>query len=123
MFLERLLEEYSEEPVRMTSLPLIQQFGSCLNSIESHYIFKSNDERTPKWSKLLKICCSLLTNSQHSLQLWGYHMLLCLVPGFIEIDSSTISCSKPKKDLVLKEFTDLLVQTQDIVRVMLIDFK
>lgn len=50
-------------------------------------------------------------------------MLISLIPGLIEIDSATISCSKPKKELVLKEFKDLVVQTQDIVHTMLIDFR
>ncbi|KAI4457621.1 zinc finger protein [Holotrichia oblita] len=120
---EKLLEQYKQNPARITQLPFLQQFGSCISSLKNEYLFKKTDDRSPKWSKLLKTCCSLLTNPLHSLQLWGYHMLISLITGLIEIDSSTISCSKPKKELVLKEFKDLMVQTQDIVHTMLIDFR
>ncbi|GJQ69098.1 hypothetical protein Trydic_g6262 [Trypoxylus dichotomus] len=120
---ERLLEQYKESPPRITQLPFLQRFGSCISSLKSDYIFKITDERTPKWSKLVKTSCALLTNPLHSLQLWGYHMLMSVIQGLIDIDSATISCSKPKKDLVLKEFKDSLIQTQDIVHTMLIDFR
>lgn len=104
--------------------PFLQEFGSSLENIDYVYIFKQANQSMPKWSKILKRCCSLLVNPNLSLQLWGYNMLLALIPGLIEVDLFSVNANKPhEKGLILEHFKLLLNQTNEIVQTMLSEFK
>lgn len=62
----------------------------------------------------------MLTHPLVTLQLWGYKMLLVLIPGFIEKDSSALVSNE---EFILEKFKDILLQTQDITQTMLLEFR
>ncbi|CAG9858317.1 unnamed protein product [Phyllotreta striolata] len=106
-----------------TFLPLIQEFTKIFSHVYCERVFKAS-ESLPKWSKYLKQSCLLLTNSQPSLQLWGYKMLLAFVPGLVNIDAEAVSTNNPHKmGLIFEQFKEKLVETQDIVNSLLMEFK
>ncbi|KAJ8927794.1 hypothetical protein NQ314_019673 [Rhamnusium bicolor] len=106
----------------ITYLPLIEEFGIVINNINYDFIFKIND--TPKWTKFLKRSCTLLVSPQPNLQLWGYKMLLVLVPGLIQIDTEAVNTNTPHKmGLIFEQFKEKLVETHEIVNSMLMGFK
>lgn len=105
-------------------LPLFKAFGNCLPEIENSYIFKNPLETMPKWSKLLKSSLPLLLNANDGLQLWGYHMLMAMTSGLVEVDSVSVTTNTPhQKGLILEQFKETLIKTQDIVQTMLLEFK
>lgn len=94
-----------------------------IDYLEQQHVFSITDG-FPTWTKVTHLSVALLTHPVVTVQLWGYKMLLALIPGFIEIDSSALSSNKPhEKGLILEEFKDLLMQTQDITQTMLLEFK
>lgn len=118
LFLEQL-----EDKQHISYLPLIQEFGIVVQSISQKNIFRVN-QTLPKWTKFLKRSCSLLTNPQPSLQIWGYKMLLVLVPGLVKIDNESVDTYTPhKKGLIFEQFKEKLVELHDIVNTMLMGFK
>ncbi|CAG9822593.1 unnamed protein product [Phaedon cochleariae] len=119
-----LAEQLEQKTDSITYLPLVQEFGSFLNNTYYEYIFKTNDTSLPKWTKFLKRCCSLLVNRQPNLQLWGYKMLMNLVPGLVKIDMEAVNTNTPhKKGLIFEQFKEKLVQTHEIVDSMLMEFR
>lgn len=101
----------------------MQRFGGIVDYLEQQYVF-SHTEGFPKWTKLTQLSVSLLTHPIVTVQLWGYKMLLALIPGFIQIDSTALISNKlHEKGFTLESFKDLLVQTQDITQTMLLEFK
>lgn len=65
-----------------------------------------------------------MINPQPCLQLWGYKMLLKLVPGLTKIDTEAVDTNTPhKKGLIFEQFKEKLVETQEIVNSMLLGFK
>lgn len=121
-----VLEQYQDcmRPLSLIHHPFLQEFGTCLQNINYVYIFNQANPNMPKWSKILKRCCSLLLNSNLSLQLWGYNMLLALIPGLIEVDLFSVKANKPhEKGLILEHFKLILNQTNEIVQTMLSEFK
>lgn len=65
-----------------------------------------------------------MLNPQPSLQLWGYKMLLILVPGLIKIDTEAVNTNTPhQKGLIFEQFKEKLVETHEIVNSMLLGFK
>ncbi|KAG5874665.1 hypothetical protein JTB14_012946 [Gonioctena quinquepunctata] len=119
-----LAEQLEQKQDTITYLPLIQGFGSVLNAIDYDFIFKVNDTSLPKWSKFSKRSCSLLFNHHPCLQIWGYKMLLILVPGLINIDTEAVNMNTPhKKGLIFEQFKEKLVESHRIVYTMLMGFK
>lgn len=117
------ITEQLEDKHHIKFLPIIQNFGLVAESINQKHIFRIN-QTLPKWSKFLKRSCSLLTNPQPSLQIWGYKMLLVLVPGLVKIDSEAVDTNTPhKKGLIFEQFKEKLVELHDIVNTMLMGFK
>lgn len=118
-----IIAEQLEDKQHISFLPIIQNFGLVVESISQKYIFRIN-QTLPKWTKFLKRSCSLLTNSQPSLQIWGYKMLLVLVPGLVKIDNEAVDTNTPhKKGLIFEQFKEKLVELHDIVHNMLMGFK
>ncbi|CAH1975524.1 unnamed protein product [Acanthoscelides obtectus] len=105
-------------------LPFIQEFSKVINNINHQFIFKTSDTSLPKWSKFLRRSCFLLAHWHPNLQLWGYKMLLALVPGLIKIDTDAVNLNNPhQKGLVFEQFKEKLVETHGIVNSMLMEFK
>ncbi|XP_044263006.1 E3 ubiquitin-protein ligase listerin [Tribolium madens] len=103
--------------------PFLQQFGKVTHNFVYKLIF-SKENTLPSWSKILKRCAALLTNSVSILQLWGYKMLLILVPGLIEIDLQSDSSTTPNtKGFTIGQFKEILLQTHTIVDGVLASFK
>nr|XP_023024069.1 E3 ubiquitin-protein ligase listerin [Leptinotarsa decemlineata] len=119
-----LAEQLEQKQDTIIYLPLIQEFGKLLNAINCDFLFKINDTSLPKWTKFLKRSCSLLVNRQPNLQVWGYRMLLILVPGLIKIDTEAVNMNTPhKKGLIFEQFKEKLAETHEIVNSMLMGFK
>ncbi|XP_066152599.1 E3 ubiquitin-protein ligase listerin [Euwallacea fornicatus] len=107
----------------LLNLPFLQSFGEITDYLKHDLIFKEN-QILPKWTGFLKTSNLLLTNSRTVLQMWGYKLLLVLVPGLIKIDEKAINSSAlHKKGLIFEQFKEKLVELQDIVNSMLIDFR
>lgn len=108
----------------ITELPLLYEFGKIVNSLDSNYVLKQKHKAMPKWNKLLKQSCSLLTNPTNSLQLWGHQMIHLLLPVLLDVDSTSVNTNTPhEKGLILEEFKEVLSSTQEIVHTMLLDFR
>lgn len=104
-------------------IPFLQRFGCVVDYLEQCYVFSLKDG-FPKWTKVTHLSVSLLTHQLFTVQLWGYKMLLTLIPGFIEIDSASLVLNKPhEKGFILENFRDVLLQTQDITQTMLLEFR
>ncbi|XP_050305694.1 E3 ubiquitin-protein ligase listerin [Anthonomus grandis grandis] len=117
-----LAEHFKIPSGNLVNLPLLQSFGPVTDYMKHGYIFKST-ATVPKWTKFLKISNSLLTNSQTILQLWGYKMLLALVPGLVKIDGEAVDTTTPHKNgLIFEQFKEKLIEIEDIVNSVLIDF-
>lgn len=105
-------------------IAFIQYFGELINYVNHKYIFKFNESSLPKWTKFLKKSCALLISKLPNLQMWGYKMLMKLVPGLINIDFEAVNTNTPhKKGLTFEQFKEKLVETHEIVNSMLSDFK
>lgn len=114
--------KYTEES--LLNLPILQCFGKITDFIKYDLIFKGGDN-FPKWTKFLKISsCTLLTNSQTILQLWGHKMLLMLVPGLVKIDDEAVNTTTPHRNgLIFEQFKEKLIEVQDIVNSVFTDFR
>lgn len=124
--IDLISEIYQEDPNKfyITDLPFLQKFGNAVLYLDHNYLFAKKHTNLPKWSKMLKHSCSLLTHPVSCLQLWGYHMLMVLLPGLIEVDSVAVNTNTPhEKGLIFEQFKTVLCHTQDIVHSMLIDFR
>ena len=122
--LSLFLDKYSSTHVDLTDLLFLQYFEPAIKTINFSYIFKTACEHMPKWSKLLRMCCTLLVSRTNTLQVWGYHMLTLLIPGFIEIDTVAVKTNTPhEKGLIFERFKDSLLNIQEIVQTLLLDFK
>lgn len=119
-----ILEQFAAKTsVPLEFYPFLQEFGRVSDSFVHTLIF-SKENTLPSWSKILRRCASLLTNSVSILQLWGYKMLRVLVPGLIEIDLQSDSSSTPNiKGFTIGQFKEILVQTHNIVDGVLAGFK
>lgn len=119
----------SEKFVTMKTIPtavqpFLQEFGKVIGYLRPRYVFDSRIDGMPKWSKLLKQCCGLLTCPEHALQLWGYHMLKVLSFGLVQVDAIAVDTNTPhEKGLIIEQFKDPLVETHNIVSTMLLDFR
>ncbi|XP_017770844.1 PREDICTED: E3 ubiquitin-protein ligase listerin [Nicrophorus vespilloides] len=110
--------------ISITDLVFLHELGNVIGHVNANHIFQTHIAGMPKWSKVLKQCCTLLINSEHSLQLWGYNMLITLSSGLIEVDSKSVDTNTPhEKGMIFEQFKDLLVRTHNIVSIMLHDFK
>lgn len=115
--------EQLEDKQHLSYLPVIQDFGLVVDSFDDKYIFRTN-QTLPKWSKFFRKSCTLLTNRQPSLQMWGYKMLMVLVPGLVKIDTEAVNTNTPhKKGLIFEQFKEKLMDVHEIVNSMLIGFK
>ncbi|EEZ97459.2 E3 ubiquitin-protein ligase listerin isoform X2 [Tribolium castaneum] len=118
-----LAEQFASKTCLLDYHPFLQEFGK----VTDHFVYKlifSKENTLPSWSKILKRCAVLLTNSTSILQLWGYKMLLILVPGLIEIDLQSDSSSTPNtKGFTIGQFKEILLQTHSIVDGVLAGFK
>ncbi|XP_030758114.1 E3 ubiquitin-protein ligase listerin [Sitophilus oryzae] len=61
---------------------LMQQFGKMTEGFECELLFRPN-ENGPKWTSVAGRARDLVRCSHPLLQLWGYRMLLVLVPGIV----------------------------------------
>ncbi|KAF7277773.1 hypothetical protein GWI33_009194 [Rhynchophorus ferrugineus] len=105
------------------NIPLAQNYGKVTEYLKQEFLFRTS-ENLPKWSKFLRRGCDLLTSSSAILQLWGYRMLLVLVPGLIKVDSDALNLNRPhRKGLIFEQFEDKLKQVEDVVSSMLIEFR
>lgn len=118
-----VLEKFrSQQELQLHYIPYLQKFGRVIDYLEQCYVFSL--ESFPKWTKVTHLSVSLLTHHLDTMQLWGYKMLLTLISGFIEIDSSALVSNKPhEKGFVLESFIEVLLQTQDITQTMLLEFR
>ncbi|CAH0553483.1 unnamed protein product [Brassicogethes aeneus] len=113
--------EYTQQ---LKYMPLIQDYGKVVNYIKHEFLFKFSVSSLPKWTKFLKKSCALLVSRVPTLQIWGYKMLLKLVPGLIQIDFEAVNTNTPhKKGLIFEQFKEKLVETHMIVNNMLMGFK
>lgn len=119
-----LSEKFAAQPeVPLYYIPFLERFGRIISCLEQGYVF-SLKEGFPRWTKVTHLSVSLLTHPFTTLQLWGYKMLLALIPGFIEVDSLSLVSNKPhEKGFALENFREVLLRTQDITQTMLLEFR
>lgn len=119
---------FPEQFAAKTSIPLeyqpfLQEFGKIGENFVYKLIF-SKENTLPSWGKILKRCANLLVNSSAILQLWGYKMLMVIVPGLIEIDLQSDSSTTPNvRGFTIEQFREVLQQTNTIVDGVLAGFK
>ncbi|XP_017770838.1 PREDICTED: E3 ubiquitin-protein ligase listerin-like [Nicrophorus vespilloides] len=118
-----LSEKYECKVNKMsiTDMVYLHELGNVIGHVNGNYIFLTDIAGMPEWSKVFDQCCTLLINSEHSLQLWGYNMLTSLSSGLIEISVDTNTSHE--KDMIFEQLKDLLDGTHNMVNNMLLDFK
>lgn len=105
-------------------LPFIEEVSKLLPNVKCDIIFNLSGTTLPKWTKFLKQSCTLLITRQPNLQLWGYKMLLNLVPGLIKLDTEAVSTNTPHQNgLIFEQFKEKLNETHEIVKHMFMKFK
>ncbi|CAG9765141.1 unnamed protein product [Ceutorhynchus assimilis] len=106
------------------NLPILQSFVKVSDYLRHDLIFKGQ-ENLPKWTKFFQHTLhTLLTNSQEILQLWGYSMLLTLLPGLVKLDEESVKTTTPHRNgLIFEQFKVKIDKIQDIVNSVLIDFR
>ncbi|RZC42281.1 E3 ubiquitin-protein ligase listerin [Asbolus verrucosus] len=123
LFLYLSEEIASKQSLSIEYQPFLQEFGRIIDHFHHKLIF-TKDNSLPNWSKILKRCSPLLVNSTSVLQLWGYKMLLILVPGLIDVDLQSNNSNTPNtKGLTFEQFKETLLHTQNIVNDLLVGFK
>ncbi|XP_025830695.1 E3 ubiquitin-protein ligase listerin isoform X2 [Agrilus planipennis] len=114
----------NEHNVPLRDIPLLQEFGKLLQFLDYNCLFSKKDAKTPKWTKLVEKCCSLLTHPLNTLQLWSYNLLMVLLPGLVDIDSNSVNSNTPHATgLTIEHFKTTLIHTEEIVHSMLLEFR
>lgn len=108
------LEQFSsQQEIHLYFIPFLQRFGEMVDYLEQQYVV-----RRPY---ITQLSVSMLTHHVVTMQLWGYKMLLALIPEFLKTDTSALVSNKPHE--ILDGFKDILIQTQEITQTMLLEFK
>ena len=111
------------EKTSVISLPFLDLMGRIIIDVDTTFIF-SPAQKAIDWTKLQKQSFALLTSSSHCLQLWGYHCLHMMSSGFLQLDNAAVSSNAPpEKGFIFGQIKELLVKTQEIVHMMLLDFR
>lgn len=115
-------EVYSIAAVRFTIV--LENLGKTISMLDSNILFDQTDESTETINSTFNMSLDLLQSPIPSIQLSAFHTLRCLISEFVRRDKILIDSKDfERNDLNITEFQEILIEIQNVVNTMLMEFK
>jgi len=118
---------YNQDAATIKSNILLDHLGKAISILDENILFKKHDDKdidTINFNEILKLSLKLLQSPICSIQLGAYHVLKRIVPEFIRLDKVFIEFENFElNNLNIKKLEEVLLNIQNIVNTMLMDFK
>jgi len=118
---------YNQDATTIKSVILLDHLGKAISMLDENVLFKKHDDKdidTVNFNEILELSLKLLQSPIRSIQLGAYHILKCIVPEFIRLDKMFVEFENfDVNNLNIKKLEEVLLNIQNIVNTMLMDFK
>lgn len=117
-------KEVESEDTSITILPALENIGKIVSHLEEDYLIQVGNTKMVQWQQFVQTCGNLLKAPTPVLQLWGYHGLKRVIPALIKLDEKSFTDTEPRQyGLLSSQLGYVLSSVQDVVQIMLMEFK
>lgn len=117
---------YNQDTVTLKSIILLDCLGKSISILDKNILFEKVDEHSEiiNFNEMLKLSLKLLQSPIPSIQLGAYHALKHIVPKLVQCDKILIESDNfESNNFNIRRFKTVLLNTQNIVNTMLMEFK
>lgn len=118
------LDLYNQKEIPIMTTILLDSLSQAMQLLDKNLFFKQSAEISVSFTELMKISLKLLQSPIPNLQLSAYHALRHVIKELVNQDKTKISIENfDAKTLNIYQFENILLDTRNLMDVMLKDMK